>query len=674
MKNIKRVSKFYFFCVSIIAFVLTVILYSFGTFSFLENKSYDNRMLITSSFSKVSDDICFIGVNQASLDNAKAEKKWGWPWPREAYSEIVDYLKEGGAAAVVFDVFFSEDSVYGKADDALFAASTADNGKVIQAIFFDDSSSKNVVFPIKTLKDNAAIIASSISSKDSDDIIRKARLYFSLEDEIYPSLGVAPLLLNEDTKNLVEIDTDKTVYLRYKGDINRYAHYSAYDIISSWEAYKEGKEPLIEPENFRDAYVYFMLFAPGLFDICSTPISQIYPGAGVHITLLDDILSNDFIYPVNTFLVYIYFIFCIFLVYLTIKGNEDFSRKEIVFVSVKIFFAFIFIVAFSYALFIFGIWLPLIAPLFCFMISVFAFIIVKYGLEGHQKRFIKTAFRQYLSPAVIDSLIANPYKLKLGGEKRHISIFFSDIQSFTSLSEKLEAEKLAEILNEYLTNMTNIILAHGGTIDKYEGDAIIAFWNAPVEQDNHALRAVESAIECQKYLSDMEKHFTELVGRPLWTRIGVNTGDAVVGNFGSEKRFDYTMLGDSVNLASRLEGLNKQFGTYLMCSKATKEEAERHGCSLKWRELGRVVVVGKKDYVNVFEPIPENLYNEKRNIYDIFHTSLLLFYEGKIEEAMNGFYSISEMDDAAKSYLEKCKSLHGKLKDDWKGLWISNVK
>nr|MCR5606530.1 adenylate/guanylate cyclase domain-containing protein [Treponema sp.] len=322
----------------------------------------------------------------------------------------------------------------------------------------------------------------------------------------------------------------------------------------------------------------------------------------------------------------------------------------------------------------YGIWLPLIAPLFCFSLSVFTFIIVKYAIEGYQKRFIKTAFRQYLSPAVIDNLIANPYKLKLGGEKRHISIFFSDIQNFTSLSEKLEAEKLAEILNEYLTNMTNIILSHGGTIDKYEGDAIIAFWNAPVEQYNHAARAVESAIECQKYLSSMEEHFTELAGRPLWTRIGLNTGDAVVGNFGSEKRFDYTMLGDSVNLASRLEGLNKQFGTYIMCSKSTMEEAKKYGCQLKWRELGKVVVVGKKDFVNVFEPVTESLYNEKRNVYDIFHSSLLLFYDGKIKEAMDGFYSISEMDDAAKSYLEKCKSLQGKLNDDWKGLWISNVK
>ncbi|MCR5605202.1 MAG: CHASE2 domain-containing protein, partial [Treponema sp.] len=182
MKSVKKFSKFYFFCVAIIVFILTVILYSAGAFSFLENKSYDNRMLVTSSFLKVNDDICFIGVNQDSLDAAKAEKKWGWPWPREAYSEIVDYLKEGGAAAVIFDIFFSEDSVYGKDDDDLFAASCAENAKVIQAMFFDDSSSKNVVFPIKVLKDSAAIIASSISSKDSDDVIRKARLYFSLDN------------------------------------------------------------------------------------------------------------------------------------------------------------------------------------------------------------------------------------------------------------------------------------------------------------------------------------------------------------------------------------------------------------------------------------------------------------------------------------------------------------
>ncbi len=218
-----------------------------------------------------------------------------------------------------------------------------------------------------------------------------------------------------------------------------------------------------------------------------------------------------------------------------------------------------------------GTWLPLVVQEAAVSLSLLGALAVNYATEGKQKRFIKNAFRQYLSPDVIEQLIAHPERLKLGGERRTLSIFFSDLQGFTAISEGLDPEALTALLNEYLSAMTDILHEEGGTVDKYVGDAIIAFWNAPLDQPDHAERAARAALRCQEKLSEMRPDFRERIGKDLYMRIGLNTGFAVVGNMGSRSRFDYTVLGDAVNLASRLEGINKQFGTFILSSEALRK-------------------------------------------------------------------------------------------------------
>ncbi len=218
-----------------------------------------------------------------------------------------------------------------------------------------------------------------------------------------------------------------------------------------------------------------------------------------------------------------------------------------------------------------GFWLPLMVQEAAVILAVAMGLLVNYATEGRQKKFIKNAFKQYLSPAVIEQLIQHPERLQLGGERKVLSIFFSDLQGFTSISEGLAPEDLTVLLNEYLSAMTDIIQAEGGTVDKYEGDAIIAFWNAPLDIPDHAQRVVRAALECQRTLAEMRPAIRSRIGKDLLMRIGINTGPAVVGNLGSHTRFDYTMLGDAVNLAARLEGANKEFGTYTMISQATRD-------------------------------------------------------------------------------------------------------
>lgn len=663
---------------SLISFTIGTILFCNGTFNFLENKIYDNRMIVTSNLSTPSDDICFIGVDQESINEALRTKNWSWPWPRAAYGQIVDFMNEGNASNVIFDVFFTEPSIYGKEDDIAFANSCKLFGKVVQTFFQNNDDNKTALYPIREIRKSAALIGNITSAKDSDDIIRRARLSQYFRQIEVPALGITPILLQANNqqevlkkiKKEIPLLKDNTVRLRFRGDINRYVHYSAIDIIQSWEDYQNGKEPFIHPSNFENCTVFFLLYAPGLYDICSSPISKVYPGAGIHITMLDNYLQNDFIKEVPMWINILFLLICAFsgtLIILITKKQES-SFKIIIFSIITTILIPLLIILIGYGLFCVNIFIQIIAPLFCFIFSFLESIFYSYATEGKQRRFIKTAFTQYLSPSVINQLLINPDKLKLGGEKRRISIFFSDIQGFTTISEPLSPEQLTDLLNKYLSEMSDIILKNNGTIDKYEGDAIIAFWNAPLDTNNHELKAIETAIECQKRLDELNPEFTKISGHPLFTRIGINTGDAVVGNMGSSKRFDYTMFGDSVNLASRLEGLNKEFGTKILCTEETVTNAIKQGSSLQFRLIAYAKVIGKDKSVPVYTPLTQEDYSNHEEEIKTFEKGLELFVAGKFNEAKI-IFSENTKDLPSIKYAQRCDYLIKNPPSQWKGEW-----
>ena len=221
-----------------------------------------------------------------------------------------------------------------------------------------------------------------------------------------------------------------------------------------------------------------------------------------------------------------------------------------------------------------------------------------YATEGRQKLYIRRMFGQYMSETVINHLLEHPEKLQLGGERRRVTLFFSDLAGFTTISERLSAETVVSLLNDYLSAMTEIILDEAGTVDKFEGDAIMAFWGAPLDQADQAARACRAALRQQAALQELNRQFAGLNLPPLSMRIGLNTGDAIVGNLGSAKRFDYTVIGDTVNLASRLEGVNKFYGSHIMASEATAAECTG---TVEFRELDLVAVKGKEQAIRVFE-------------------------------------------------------------------------
>ena len=293
-------------------------------------------------------------------------------------------------------------------------------------------------------------------------------------------------------------------------------------------------------------------------------------------------------------------------------------------------------------------------------------IIHRYMVIGKQERFIRHSFRHYLSPLVIDQLIEHPEKLKLGGERKELTVFFSDLEGFTSISEGLGPEDLTHLLNDYLTDMTDIILEEHGTVDKFEGDAIIAFWNAPLDVANHAEFAVRAALRCQERLAQIRPEFIEEYGKVLNMRIGINTGPAVVGNMGSSTRFDYTVLGDAVNLAARLEGANKQFGTYTMISESTHCRLDtRFTC----RELARIRVVGRKEPVTVYEPLSYSGVQGADAVLQSFADGLRLFYNGDFALAHENFIKTAGQDNAARLYALQCEKFIQTAPDEWDGVW-----
>ena len=468
-------------------------------------------------------------------------------------------------------------------------------------------------------------------------------------------------------KRRIPVDDRGNTILNFRGPSGTHKTYSAAAVIQSELRLRNGEAPIIHGTDlFRDRYVFFGFSAPGLYDLRPTPTSGVYPGVEVHATALDNLLSGDFLRPApKAFLLALTFFLTLFAGVATARAT-GITKSLLIngfFLILPIFMA--------GAAYRTGFWLPLVVQEIAVAVTLFSAGVIYYTTEGRQKLFIKNAFKQYLSPAVIEELIQHPERLKLGGERRLLSIFFSDLEGFTGISEGLDPEALTNLLNEYLSAMTDIIHEEGGTVDKYEGDAIIAFWNAPLPQADHAERCVRAALRCQAKLAMMRPALRERVGKDLRMRIGINSGPAVVGNMGSHTRFDYTMLGDAVNLAARLEGINKQFGTYTVISQATLELLNG---SVPVREIARVSVVGRKEAVTIFEPMVSGEFSARADDLKIFAGGLEAFYLGRFAEAEAVFATLADRDPAARAYITKCRSLIEDPPEAWNGVWVVTTK
>ncbi len=698
--------------IGLAAALLSLGIWSAGWFETWEARTWDWRARVLAKPGAATSEIVLVLLDQNSLDWAARENGLTWPWPREIYGAVVDFCRQAGARALAFDVLYTEASSYGVGDDDLFGAAVEAFGKVALPVFLGAATGDRrkwpdpvpdprfavsglgrwlaqtgtgaadyprAVFPVPALARSAAVLCNVHMTPDSDGIYRRVPLFGLFDGRLLPALGLGPYFAADPDAGLqvgqgrvsvgahsAPVDGRGRALLRFRGPSGTHESFSAAAVIQSYLRLQNGETPSIRPDELKDKYVLFGFSAPGLFDLRPAPVDGVYPGVEIHATLLDNLLSGDLpaLFPTGAA--------AALAVALALGAAAAASVFSSAVGGAAVGAAAVGIpVALSLWIYRLGYWMPLVVLIAAAVLSVLISMAVNYATEGRQKRFIKSAFRQYLSPAVIEELIRSPERLKLGGERRTLSIFFSDLQGFTSISEGLEPEALTALLNDYLSAMTDIVQEEGGTVDKYEGDAIIAFWNAPLDLPDHAARVVRAALRCQDVLAELRPVFFDRIGKEMFMRIGINTGPAVVGNLGSRTRFDYTMLGDAVNLAARLEGVNKQFGTYTMISAATRSQM---GDAFAARELARVAVVGKKEPVTVFEPMWPSAYEKQLPVLSVFADALSLFYGGKFLEAAAVFSAIEEQDPPAARYRIKCRELAAAPPEKWEGVWVMTSK
>jgi adenylate cyclase len=422
-------------------------------------------------------------------------------------------------------------------------------------------------------------------------------------------------------------------------------------------------------EALKDKFVVIGYTGTSTTDIGVNPFEGEYMNVGTHASVVNTILSGEFLDDMPWWVSVLLGLAFALLVTLVISRMEPLP-------SILVGFGFVVIVVVGVsAFFIFtGTYIGVLTPTFVIFLTFVALSLMKFLRTEKEKGFIRNAFSHYLSNDVINDLLTNPDKLNLGGEKKNITAMFTDLKGFSTISEALDPQDLVRLLNIYLTEMSDTIMKQRGTIDKYEGDAIIAFFGAPVDYKDHAERACYAACRMKSLEIELNKRVLEnkMAPSPLLTRIGINTGDMVVGNMGSNQKMDYTMMGNAVNLAARLEGVNKQYGTWILMSEATHREA---GASYICRKLDRVRVVGINEPVRLYELVGNKQFvtSEKKEIVDRFHAAMDVFEAKDWEKAagmLKEILRIDAEDGPSGVYAKRCAEFLAKAPPaNWDGVF-----
>ena len=414
--------------------------------------------------------------------------------------------------------------------------------------------------------------------------------------------------------------------------------------------------------------------ATSTFDRGVNPFSKEYANVGTHAALMNMIIQNKFLDDAPRWISIVLAIVLTSLLYLIIR-NMDALPSILWGTGIIVIVTGVVIAVFLTT----GVYVHVLTPVLS-VLATFIFVSFTKFLETARERsYIRNAFGHYLSDAVIENLIDDPDKLNLGGEKKHLTAMFTDVKGFSTISEQLDPTDLVKILNMYLTEMSNMIMDQGGTIDKYEGDAIIAFFGAPVEFSDHARRTCRAAVRMKKLERIMNDHFLtdNLTTTPLLTRIGINTGDMVVGNMGTARKMDYTIMGNAVNLAARLEGVNKQYHCWKLISSMTADEL---GDEFVLRQLDRVRVVGINTPVRLYELVDEEdlASDQTFEIVDVFHKGLELFEQknwADAEKAFRKVHRIDPEDGPTEVYLKRCAEYKKKAPPaSWDGVFNLTTK
>lgn len=511
-----------------------------------------------------------------AIDDESLNKIGQWPWPRSTFAKALDNIS--GAAAVGVDVSFSEPSRTGPVDDALLATS-------LQRI-----SSKTVVLPVQLApRGKVAALPLPLFTEqakvgfvnlpvDSDGIVRRT-LRLQGDYQSFSSLLA-------ETSSPSDVSTAPSEFrIRYSGPQKSFLTIPFIDLL-------EGRVP---QEVLDGSIVLVGATASDLHDTVNTPFGPM-PGVEAHANEIETLLGGTFLHPMPPLVAVPLMLLADLLALWAVTRLRRLSVLLPALAAPLILLNLLALALFSYQIIVPVLYLDLSYIATCALGIAFEF-----ASESREKRFIRKTFQYYLMPEVVQELIEHPEKLALGGERKKMTILFSDIRGFTSISERLSPTELTSVMNDYLTAMTDVIMENKGLVDKYIGDAIMAFWGAPLENQTQAEDACRAAISMSEKLIELNARWKEADLPELNIGIGISSGPVVVGNMGSLKRFNYTVMGDEVNFASRLEGLTKAYGTACIVSESTRTAAD--SSDLHFREIDTVRVKGKQTPRKIFQLI-----------------------------------------------------------------------
>ncbi len=745
----KHFKKFLFYF--LLALSTFVVLFYFYTYIPKTLNSFDNRlrdyMFILRGEVEDSKNIVII-----DLDNKSLKEVGQWPWSRDTVSDLLINLTNAGVGLVGFDIVFAEEDRTNPTkiiekyhisttkeipdNDKYFASIISQTPTIlgyqfqlsrddfaeqrtpdIPAIFIEKNLTEYnkdlVINAFGTILNLPIIQQSSYSSgffnnvPDESGVVRSVPLIIKYNEQIYPSLAleiirvisdIKKVFINYDENGVINIQlgdfiipTDRygRSIVNFRGGAKSFQYISAVDILNNNFNKKdiEGKIAIIGTS------------AAGLLDLRATPFESVYPGVEVHANIIDNILTKDFISKpswvdgLNILHIFLLgFIIIMLIAYLPLS-----IALTIIAIVTMLDIYLIFVSLFTY-----GLILNILFPILTIILTSISAITLNYFLEQKQTKAIKNKFASKVSKEVMESLLANPEDTSFAANTREVTVFFSDVRGFTNISEAMpNAKVLIEFMNEYMDPMTDIIINQHGTIDKFIGDAIMAYWNAPGDVPDHPQRAVNATLEQLHYLDTLNKkleaderfkavvQMSKELNIPIVDiGIGLNTGEVIAGEMGSSQRSDYTVIGDPINLGARLESLCKFYNSKCNISNFTKERLPQDEYIFRFLDL--VTVKGKKEPIEIWQIIDYNRDESMHKLYkvskerlneelELYHHAVELYKKSNFKEALEIFNTLNNWEDKTNKniyriYIERCEHYIEEPPKNFNGVFVHTTK
>ena len=701
------------------SFLLSLLIFGFLGGSILEwhlsdywiNKDYPKN---------VSKKVAVVGIDEDLFE----KYKFNWPLDKEVYGELIYFLQEMGASVIAFDIEFTHNIDKCGKNDSIFVGMLQNSKDVIlgygmlvepkgkkglsvgtkidDRFSVDDGvipgySVHGAILPYKDLYQSAPSLGFLNRAQPMiDGVDRKMPLLLEQDSKLFPSLAITAVS---------EVNGYKTVHFdslnnRVTGDNNSWPtdnnaniivnfsdsipYFPLSELLLSFEQYLKGEPQKIGKKELDGRVIFVGVTAPSLGDFGITPVSKRRemgrtPNVFMHAQSAETILENRVIKGYGLWGAVLFSMVSLIILFFFFMLTD----KKVLYIVIPTLFVGQYYL--GYNLYNSLHYIPVVQGIFSSLIFSVLGILIDYFEDNHEYRFLSSFFKTYLSPEYIEMMAKEQSKPKLGGEATDGTAFFTDIEKFSTFSEMFTPEELIMVLNDYFSKMTNILLDNNGTLDKYIGDAIVAFFGAPRHSKNHPFEACMTAYQMQKALGELREEWSktpEFQGKVdnIRMRIGINTGTFITGNIGCDLRMNYTMIGDAVNLSARLESGAKQYGVYTLVGEdtytATKDQ-------FLFRHIDIIIVMGRSHPVSVYELIglKEDSTDSLDNLIETYEKGLSLYFNGDFAGAELIFAKSSEYEFGPKSntnpslaMIDRCKILSKTPPADWKGVFSMTHK